>query len=159
MLEVDFFRADALAAIDDDDAVVDLTLHAVAAALRMEGDLVPSELQILDRSVVRARRAVSHFSPGSAALSPPTKLATGLYACGDWVDRTGHASWSTEKAVVTGRQAARQCARDLRWNATAVPDVIPAPADTAALRALRRTARLWRTLNPLARFPSAPWTR
>ena len=70
---------------------------------------------VVDRAVVRARRAVSHFAVGSAALSPAVRLTGsgggvgggggGLYACGDWVDRTGHASWSTEKAVVTGRQA------------------------------------------------------
>ena len=64
---------------------------------------------------MRARRAVSHFAVGSAALSPGVRLGGhGLYACGDWVDRTGHASWSTEKAVVTGRQAAAAVAADLK---------------------------------------------
>jgi hypothetical protein len=34
---------------------------------------------------------VSHFSPNSALYSPDVKLENGLYICGDWVDRTGHA--------------------------------------------------------------------
>ena len=115
----------------------------------------------LDQSVVRARNAVSHFCPGSAALSPPVKLKDkeGLYICGDWVDRTGHSSWSTEKAVVTGRQAAQACAKDL-WGsaaAQAVPEVLDPPEETPALQGLRQSARLWRTLNPLAKFPRAPW--
>ena len=88
---MDFFRADPLAALDD-DTVVDLTLHAIAAALQMDATRFIQSVDLLDKSVVRAHPAVSHFCPGSAALSPPTKLADGLYMCGNWVDRTGHAS-------------------------------------------------------------------
>eukprot|EP00977_Amphora_coffeiformis_P007420 scaffold1605_cov158-Amphora_coffeaeformis.AAC.3 len=158
VLEVDFFRADTLADLDDDD-VVDLTMHAMAAALQVDTKRFIQSIDLIDQSVVRARKAVSHFCPGSAAVSPPTKLADGLYMCGDWVDRTGHASWSTEKAVVTGRQAALQCANDLNLDTAAVPAVLPTAPDTPALQALRQTARLWRTINPMAKFPHAPWAR
>ena len=61
---------------------------------------------------------VRSVHPGQVRLGGP-----GLYACGDWVDRTGHASWSTEKAVVTGRQAAAAVAADLKLSGvdSAVP--------------------------------------
>ena len=162
VLEVDFFRADTLADLDD-DAVLEVTRRAIAAALSVSLDPL-SSLELLDSSVVRARRAVSHFTPGSAAASPGVKLGSNvgdnLYICGDWVDRTGHASWSSEKAVVTGRQAAAQCAQDMQLPAqSSLPAVIPAPVDTPALAALRQTARTWRQVNPLATFPRPPWAR
>ena len=55
-LEVDFFRADDLAAIEDDMEVAKLALTAISAALDIPP--VDSEL-ILDLSVVRAKNAVS----------------------------------------------------------------------------------------------------
>lgn len=99
VLEVDFYRADAIADIEDDGEVANLALRAAAAALELPAEVLPPTL-IVDAAVVRARNAVSHFSVGSAARSPGVNLGkgSGLYACGDWIDRIGHASWSTEKA-------------------------------------------------------------
>ena len=94
--------------------MVGLALRAASAALEVSPSVLPRSM-VDDYAVVRARRAVSHFAVGSAALSPGVRLGgDGLYACGDWVDRTGHASWSTEKAVVTGRQAAAAVAADFK---------------------------------------------
>ena len=174
VLEVDFYRADAIADLDD-DAAARLALQAAAAALGLPAatELPPSLL--LDYAVVRARRAVSHFDVGSCARSPPVALAdggggggggggagSGLFVCGDWVDRAGHASWSTEKAVVTGRQAAEAVAREL--NLDGVDSVvIPAAEDTPQLSALRALAKTARSLlAPLAGSgselpPPAPW--
>ena len=91
-----------------------LALAAASAALEVSPSVLRRSM-VEDYAVVRARRAVSHFAVGSAALSPGVRLGgNGLYACGDWVDRTGHASWSTEKAVVTGRQAAAAVAADFK---------------------------------------------
>ena len=91
-----------------------LALAAASAALEVSPSVLRRSM-VEDYAVVRARRAVSHFAVGSAARSPGVRLGgTGLYACGDWVDRTGHASWSTEKAVVTGRQAAAAVAADFK---------------------------------------------
>jgi hypothetical protein len=77
------------------------------------------------------------------------KLREGLYICGDWIDRKGHASWSTEKAVVTGRQAAIALASDfnivLPHRAT---QIIPAAPDTPQLAALRKVNTLLRTIDP-----------
>ena len=98
---------------------------------------------------------------GSADLSPGVSLGGGLYACGDWIDRSGHASWSTEKAVVTGRQAAGALARDLRLGSVDAA-VIPAAADTPQLQALRGVAAAVRATAPTQVFqdglpPPAPW--
>ena len=157
VLEVDFYRADDLAELED-DAVVALALRAAAAALEISPSvLVPSMVE--DRAIVRARRAVSHFAVGSAALSPGVRLGgNGLYACGDWVDRTGHASWSTEKAVVTGRQAAAAVAADFKLSGVDSA-VLPAEADTAPLAALRTLAGGARAaaLGADALPPPAPW--
>jgi hypothetical protein len=86
------------------------------------------------------------------------RLGGGVYAAGDWIDRAGHASWSTEKAVVTGRQAAGAIGRDL--GLTAVDSaVIPAAEDTAQLQALRGVAKAVRAAAPadLGLPPPAPW--
>ena len=151
-LEVDFYRANDIAAMADDAQVAKLALQAVSAALQI-GPIDPDLL--MDASVVRARNAVSHFCVDSASGSPPVKVAKGMYMCGDWIDRTGHASWSTEKAVVTGRQAASAIATDFGIDCDAC--VIPAAADTAQLAALRKVARVVRSVTPKRTLPRAPW--
>jgi len=154
-IEVDFFRADAIANMENDEEVAELALRAVAAALDVEA-MDPST--VLDVSVVRARDAVSHFCVDSASASPNVRLQKGIYMCGDWIDRKGHASWSTEKAVVTGRQAAAALADDFDLRADI--DIIPAAQDTAQLVALRQAARAVRgVLSPLGEdmVPLSPW--
>ena len=96
----------------------------------------------------RAKNAVSHFCVGSAEFSPKNvKLqpSSSLYICGDWIDRKGHASWSTEKAVVTARQAAAALAQDLdlMWPSSSPSpvEVIPAASDTVQLSTVRRMAQ------------------
>ena len=153
-LEVDFFRADELANIDDDMEVARITISAVAAAL----DIAPIDPKALrDVSVVRARDAVSHFCVDSASWSPQVKLRESMYICGDWIDRTGHASWSTEKAVVTGRQAAASLAED--FGLTCETNVIPAAPDTSQLSALREVTKAIRNVPvvPVDSIPSSPW--
>ncbi len=145
-LEVDFFRADDIANMESDDDVADLALKAVATALQ-----IPSIMQDrnswLEVHVIRARNAVSHFCLDSAKASPGVRARKGLYFCGDWIDRTGHSSWSTEKAVVTGRQAASAIAKDFDLH-DCDTDVIPAPPDTPPLTTLRKLARLRRNATP-----------
>ena len=154
--EIDFFRADSLTGLTDEE-VIRITLKAVAAAL----DTSPiDESSLADISVVRARDAVSHFCVGSASWSPDVKLSEGLYICGDWIDRTGHASWSTEKAVVTGIQAAAKLTNDFGMESELT--VIPAASDTAQLSTLRQFARAVRGAIPSGLDdtikPQAPWT-
>jgi uncharacterized protein with NAD-binding domain and iron-sulfur cluster len=151
-LEVDFFRADDIANIANDTQVTELTLRAISAALNI-GPIDPD--LVIDVSVVRARNAVSHFCVDSASRSPSVKLARGIYMCGDWIDRTGHASWSTEKSVVTGRQAASVIAADFGMECDAT--VIPAAPDTVQLSSLRKIAKLIRGILPTQALPRAPW--
>ena len=177
VLEVDFFRADDIAAISNDENVVHLALQAMEASLlgpsrtpveselRLFSDFSLSNDMVVDFSVVRARNAVSHFCLGSAATSPDIRLGKGLYMCGDWVDRKGHSSWSTEKAVATGRQAAASLARDfgLETSSNSI-NVISPPQDTNELSTLRDLASFWRNANKIisppgqAFFPRPPWS-
>jgi uncharacterized protein with NAD-binding domain and iron-sulfur cluster len=155
-IEVDFFRADTIADMESDAEVSNLALRAVAAALNVDA-LDPSLL--LDVAVVRARDAVSHFCVDSASASPDVRMTKGIYMCGDWIDRAGHASWSTEKAVVTGRQAADALAKD--FGSQSDIEVIPAAPDTPQLSALRQAAKAMRgVLSPLLgqdMLPLSPW--
>lgn len=151
-LEIDFFRADDLAAIEDDTEIAKIALRAIAAAL----DIAPLDPEsILDMSVVRAKDAVSHFCVNSVSWSPDVRLKKGMYICGDWIDRSGHASWSTEKSVVTARQAVAALASD--FDLSCETKIIPAAADTAQLSALRQIARPLRKLAPFELIPPAPW--
>mmetsp|Transcript_15289 Transcript_15289/g.34162 ORF Transcript_15289/g.34162 Transcript_15289/m.34162 type:complete len:686 (+) Transcript_15289:77-2134(+) len=155
VLEVDFFRADSIADIRDDQEVAALALKAVGRAL---GTQVIDLSKVVDMSVVRARDAVSHFAVNSAQCSPQVKIRRGVYMCGDWIDRKGHASWSTEKSVVTGRQAVAALAKDLGLKCRT--DIIEAAPDTAQLKALRTIARKLRETIPPpgSGIPSSPWS-
>jgi hypothetical protein len=114
--------------------------------------------EVVDLAIVRARNAVSHFATNSASFSPPVKLDNGLYMSGDWIDRRGHASWSTEKAVVTGRQAARTLLNDRKM--THSIEILPAAPDTPYLQALRGGAKALRSVAPPPGdgVPSSPWS-
>lgn len=148
-LEVDFFRADAILQRygDDDSGIAQMALLAVSCALGVQQ--VDQNL-LMDVSVVRARNAVSHFAVGSASGTPAgvnlRPFRRSLYICGDWIDRAGHSSWSTEKSVVTGHQAAAALAADfgvqLHLKATTV---IPAALDTPQLQILRKATK-WKWL-------------
>mmetsp|Transcript_5816 Transcript_5816/g.16387 ORF Transcript_5816/g.16387 Transcript_5816/m.16387 type:complete len:647 (-) Transcript_5816:23-1963(-) len=152
VVEVDFFRADSIASMSDDDEVAALTLKAIAKALGTK-EIDPS--QVVDKSVVRARDAVSHFAPN--APFPDVRIKEGISMAGDWIDRRGHASWSTEKSVVTGRQAAASIAKDLGLDCKA--GTIPAAPDTTELSVLRSVASKLRAAVPPpgSGIPPSPW--
>jgi len=153
-IEVDFFRAERIANMEDDTDVARLALKAVSVALDLDAP-VDLDSSLLDVSVVRARNAVSHFCVGSASSSPSVKLGQGIYMCGDWVDRKGHASWSTEKSVVTGKQSALALSKDLGLACSA--RVIPSAEDSPQLALLRKIAATTRTFVPNDVIPPAPW--
>jgi len=72
------------------------------------GQAATSVVSVEDFAVVRVPNAVTHFAPGSFKNMPPIQpeALDNFCFCGDWVDRGGHRSWSQEKALVTGYQAA-----------------------------------------------------
>jgi uncharacterized protein with NAD-binding domain and iron-sulfur cluster len=152
VIEVDFFRADKFVDLDN-DGITDLALRAISKAL---GTAKIDRSDIVDSTVLRARKAVSHFAPSSASYSPDVRLEKGVYFCGDWIDRTGHASWSTEKSVVTARQAASKVSKDFGLTRSR-NEVIPAATDTPQLSALRKLARLLRSYRPPSSLPPSPW--
>lgn len=152
VIEVDFFRADKFVDLDN-DGITDLALRAVSKAL---GTAKIDQSAIVDSTVLRARNAVSHFAPSSASYSPDVKLEKGVYFCGDWVDRKGHASWSTEKSIVTARQAASKLSTDFGLTRSR-NEVIPAATDTPQLSTLRKLARLLRSYRPPSSLPPSPW--
>jgi len=139
VLEIDFFRADKIINLGDDKKIGDLALRAVSAALGFPD--LPSDT-IIDLSIIRAKNAVSHFCVGSASCSPGVELTESLYICGDWIDRKGHASWSTEKAVVTGRQAVQKLSAQFGLECDA--DIIEVEEDTEYLAALRKASKVFR---------------
>eukprot|EP00466_Bigelowiella_natans_P014405 jgi/Bigna1/85279/estExt_fgenesh1_pg.C_30133 len=107
VLEVDFYNADPILGLSD-KAMVDMTVRALEAASpacfgsgRVSG-------HIDDFAVVRAPAAVSHFAPGTFKNLPKIRATSidNWSNAGDFVDRGGHRSWSQEKALVTGYQAA-----------------------------------------------------
>eukprot|EP00986_Skeletonema_menzelii_P000649 scaffold186_cov129-Skeletonema_menzelii.AAC.5 len=152
VIEVDFFRAEKFVDLDN-DGITDLALRAVSKAL---GTAKIDQSGIVDSTVLRARNAVSHFAPSSASYSPDVKLEKGVYFCGDWVDRKGHASWSTEKSIVTARQAASKLSTDFGLTRSR-NEVIPAATDTPQLSTLRKLARLLRSYRPPSSLPPSPW--
>jgi hypothetical protein len=153
VLEVDFYHADAF--VDwDDGLIVDLALRAISASLGTEK--IDADDALLDSVVLQARNAVSNFYPNIALFSPGVKLEDGLYVCGDWVNSAGHAPWSTEKSVVTARQAVSTLSRDFGLG-DSLCGVIPAAKDTAQIGGLRRFARMLRKTLPPKTVPPSPW--
>jgi Flavin containing amine oxidoreductase len=156
VLEIDFFRANAVAKLSD-DAIVDLALAAIETVIVGSSRRRPTPQQqqllrtesVLDVGIVRAKDAVSHFSMGAARSSPPVRIGRGVYMCGDWIDRRGHASWSTEKAVVTGIDAATQLAADFALSTTDMPSIIPSSNETSRdLITMRETVSFIRKSIP-----------
>ena len=181
VLEVDFYRADSFVDMDDNE-ITDLTLRAVSATLRT--DVIKTN-DVVESKILRARNAVSHFYPKSAFYSPDVKLSKqvrvlyfytynitymfaisiysnnsrkkeNIYMAGDWIDRAGHSSWSTEKSVVTARQAARALSKDFQLKQSAC-NVIPVALDTPQLTTLRYLAKVLRTVIPPKTLPPSPW--
>ena len=113
VIECDFYHAGPLLPLSDSDAVrVALEgLHTLLPEHFRSPDLEQSELR--HASVLKVPQAVSHFCPGAYRHLPQGVKAPSLdnfYLAGDWVDRGGHRSWSQEKAMVTGLQAAAAAA-------------------------------------------------
>ena len=100
VVEVDFYRADALLPLSN-DAIVDRICNHLARCVPAFADA-----NVTDANVVRLSQAVTHFFPGSYPylLSRRTSFDN-VFVSGDWIV-TYHGSWSQEKAYVTGLEAA-----------------------------------------------------
>ncbi|MCM1983086.1 hydroxysqualene dehydroxylase [Lyngbya confervoides] len=102
VIEVDFYHANQYLPLAD-SAIIDFVHRDLSTC-------VPAfaAAQVTQANVVRLPRAVTHFAPGSYRYLLPTRSPiANLFLSGDWVQTT-HASWSQEKAYVTGLEAANQ---------------------------------------------------
>jgi len=115
VIECDFYHAAPLLPLPDADVVqvVLQGLHQLLPSIFADADI--EQRTLIHSSVMRAPQAVSHFLPGAYRHLPKGVRLSSLrnfYLAGDWVDRAGHRSWSQEKALVTGLQAAAAAVED-----------------------------------------------
>ncbi|BAU11775.1 amine oxidase [Leptolyngbya sp. NIES-3755] len=139
VIEADFYHANQLLPMDDADII--------AKVQRDLATCVPEfrTAKVIDSSVIRLPRAVTHFSPGSyqSMLSGTTSIAN-LFMSGDWII-TRHGSWSQEKAYVTGLEAAN---RVIQQFGTGTPaQIIPVEADEPHIAIARNANRTIRDLT------------
>jgi uncharacterized protein with NAD-binding domain and iron-sulfur cluster len=100
VIEADFYHANQLLALDDD---------AIIAQVQRDLAVCVPDFQtakVIDHSVIRLPKAVSHFAPGSYRYLMPAQTSfDNVFMSGDWIVNR-HGSWSQEKAYVTGLEAA-----------------------------------------------------
>ena len=100
VVEVDFYHANQFLPLSNEEII--------AIAQRYLSTCVPAfrAAKVIDSSVIRLPRAVTHFFPGSYQYMIPSKTSfENIFMSGDWII-TRHGSWSQEKAFVTGLEAA-----------------------------------------------------
>lgn len=138
VVEVDFYHANQLIPMSDEQIVAKVH-HDLATC-------IPEfkSAKVLDSSVVRLPKAVTHFSPGSYQYMLPMKTPLkNVFMSGDWVI-SRHGSWSQEKAYVTGLEAANQIIQRFgKGNSAAI---IPVEADEPHIqlaRTLNQAVRQW----------------
>jgi uncharacterized protein with NAD-binding domain and iron-sulfur cluster len=144
VIEADFYHANQFLPLGDEQIVpiVQRDLATCIPAFR--------EAKVIDSSVIRLPRAVTHFAPGSYQymLSVVTSIEN-VFMSGDWIVNR-HGSWSQEKAYVTGLEAANQVIS--RFGRGTRAQIIPVEADEAHIqigRTLNQTVRSWgRTVLP-----------
>jgi uncharacterized protein with NAD-binding domain and iron-sulfur cluster len=144
VIEADFYHANQFLPLDNQDiiAIVKTYLATCIPAFR--------DAKVIDSSVIRLPKAVTHFSPGSYAnlLRGNTELPN-LFMSGDWIINQ-HGSWSQEKAYVTGLEAANRVIRQFNLGSPAT--ILPVEPDEPHIqiaRQINRSARqLGQTLLP-----------
>ncbi|MBE9029844.1 FAD-dependent oxidoreductase [filamentous cyanobacterium LEGE 11480] len=138
VIEADFYHANQLMAMSD-GAIVEKVQRDIATCVPAVG-----EANVIDSSVIRLKRAVTHFAPGSYQhLLPRQTSIPNLYMSGDWVV-TRHGSWSQEKAYVTGLEAANAVIQQFANGETA--KIIPIQPDEPQVQVLRELNRALRGL-------------
>lgn len=121
VIEADFYHANQLLPMDDQ--------QIVAKVHRDLATCIPAfgSATVIDHSVVRLPRAVTHFAPGSyQSMLPRTTPINNLFMSGDWIINR-HGSWSQEKAYVTGLEAANSVIERFKLGVPA--SIIPVEPD------------------------------
>jgi uncharacterized protein with NAD-binding domain and iron-sulfur cluster len=145
VIEADFYHANQLLPCSDEQIIG--KVHCDLATCVPEF----AQAKVIDSSVIRLPRAVTHFSPGSYANMLPVTTPTAsrsrhrrianLFMSGDWII-TRHGSWSQEKAYVTGLEAANQVIdRFRRGTAASILPVEPDEPHIQLARTVNRSIR------------------
>ncbi|MGB7413598.1 MAG: FAD-dependent oxidoreductase, partial [Thermosynechococcaceae cyanobacterium] len=100
---------------------------------------------VIDHSVIRLPRAVTHFAPGSYQyLLPAQTEFNNVFLSGDWIVNR-HGSWSQEKAYVTGLEAANLVCDRIGQGQKAL--IIPVEEDEPHIQIARTMNRTIRNLQ------------
>jgi uncharacterized protein with NAD-binding domain and iron-sulfur cluster len=138
VVEVDFYHANQFLPLSNEEIVplVQQDLATCIPAFR--------EAKVIDSSVIRLPRAVTHFAPGSyRSMLPAQTSIKNIFMSGDWIINR-HGSWSQEKAYVTGLEAANLVIEQFRRGSKAA--IIPVEADEPHIqagRSLNKSLRSW----------------
>jgi uncharacterized protein with NAD-binding domain and iron-sulfur cluster len=129
VIEADFYHANQFLSMSD-QAIVRMVQQDLTTCIPAF-----SKAEVVDYSVIRLPRAVTHFAPGSYRyLLPPQTPLQNLFLSGDWVV-SQHGSWSQEKAYVTGLEAANQVINYLQQGQPAA--ILPVEADEPHIQLAR----------------------
>ncbi|MBF2000782.1 MAG: FAD-dependent oxidoreductase [Synechococcales cyanobacterium M58_A2018_015] len=129
VIEADFYHANQLLPMEDE--------QIIAKVQRDLAVCVPefAHAQVIDSSVIRLPRAVTHFAPGSyRSMLPVHTSIPNVFMSGDWII-SRHGSWSQEKAYVTGLEAANQVIR--RFGMGQLATILPVDADEPHIQVAR----------------------
>ncbi len=130
VIEADFYHANQFLPLADDE-IAKIVQNYLTTCIPAFG-----EAEVIDKSVVRMRQAVTHFFPGSYQYLLPEKTSiSNLFMSGDWIV-TRHGSWSQEKAYVTGLEAANLIIDKFKLGKPA--DIIPVEPDENHIQVLRQ---------------------
>ncbi|MEE3717440.1 FAD-dependent oxidoreductase [Tumidithrix elongata RA019] len=136
VIEADFYHANQFLPLNN-DRIVSIVQSYLTTCIPAIADA-----KVIDSSVIRLPRAVTHFSPGSYPYMLRAKTSIpNLYMSGDWIVNR-HGSWSQEKAFVTGLEAANAAIAYLGDGNPA--QILPIEADEPHIQ-------LGRSLNQIAR--------
>jgi len=143
VIEADFYHANGFLPLSDEQ-IVPIVQRDLATC-------IPAfqEAKVIDSSVIRLPRAVTHFAPGSYQyMLPVVTSIQNVFMSGDWIVNR-HGSWSQEKAYVTGLEAANEVIS--RFGRGTRAQILPVEADEPHIqiaRTLNQTVRSWSRMLP-----------
>ncbi|KAF8405455.1 hypothetical protein HHK36_010361 [Tetracentron sinense] len=145
VLETDFYHANQLLPLNDDD-IVSKVMSCLSKCIK---DLEVAT--VVEKEVGRFPKSLTHFFPGSYKyMMRGSTTFPNMFMAGDWII-TRHGSWSQEKSYVTGLEAANRVVDYLEEGSFA--KIIPVEKDEPHVQALRS---LNRNINDIR--AQLPWS-
>lgn len=133
VIEADFYHANQFLALEDSE-LVSIVQRDLATCVPDFGNA-----KVIDHSVIRLPKAVTHFFPGSYQFMLPGETSVAnLLMSGDWIVNR-HGSWSQEKAYVTGLEAANRVID--RAGVGRPASIVPVEADEPHIQVARSLNR------------------